>query len=141
MSIGNLGVATRGEKIKLKKDLGESIKAQYQNNEDIIFTCIADGVGNSYEWEYFDGKVWKTYADQTQPQFRLDRIPLEYSGMKFRCKVTNSLGSTYSDEVVLTVKKPTSKPIIIQQPVSITKSARNISHVLQDKVAKIVVSG
>jgi hypothetical protein len=62
------------------------------------------------------------------------------NGSIFRCKLSNSAGTTYSDEVILSVRIPHQAPIITQQPVSKSVSVITSADDMQLKVAKIILN-
>lgn len=134
----NNGLATRGSKIKLAKGIGNLILNQYTSNEDVVFSCGASGIGINYQWQVKNGDKWVNIPAAILPELRMASISVDDNGKVFRCHVYNSAGSTYSQEVTLTVNKPDSAPVIDTQPVDATVDATRLK--VDNAVAKIVVN-
>ena len=88
----------------------------------VKFTVTATGA-TSYQWQYKKpaSDTWYVSGSTGCKTAELTLTATEArSGFRFRCKVTNAAGSTYSDEVTLTV---VTKPTISTQPKSVTAAA------------------
>jgi len=88
------------------------------------FTVAASGTGLSYQWQYKDaGGSWTNSGYSSAKTATLTfTAKAEMNGRQYRCKVTNSAGTTTSSAVTLTVN---SKPAITSQPSSATVTAGN----------------
>jgi len=88
------------------------------------FTVSASGTGLTYQWQYKDaGGSW-TNSGYSSAKTATLSFPTTASmnGRQYRCKVTNSGGTTTSSAVTLTVN---SKPAITSQPSNTTVTAGN----------------
>ncbi|MCL2517938.1 MAG: InlB B-repeat-containing protein [Oscillospiraceae bacterium] len=80
--------------------------------QNTTFSVVATSTFTlTYEWQYKDGTVWKIvpeYGELTigrdTPTLTMNNVTMEYNGMVFRCKVSNTYGTVYSNEAKLTVR-------------------------------------
>ena len=90
---------------------------------DASFTVKATGV-TSYQWYWRENSSdsWKKSTVSTAAKATLEykNLSESKSGRQYRCKLTNSVGSVYTNTVTLTV---CTKPTITTQPTSRTVSA------------------
>ncbi|HEX7294296.1 MAG TPA: PQQ-dependent sugar dehydrogenase [Pyrinomonadaceae bacterium] len=78
--------------------------------QSATFTVGASGSGTlTYQWQ----KNMANISGATSPTFTLQAAALSDNGAKFRCLVTNSFGTTTSNEATLTVSSP--PPILITE--------------------------
>ena len=78
--------------------------------QSATFTVVASGTGTlSYQWQ----RNMVNIGAATSPTFNLPAAALSDNGAKFRCLVTNSFGTTTSNEATLTVSSP--PPIVITE--------------------------
>lgn len=88
-------------------------------DKTVSFTVVAEDA-TSYRWQVKTSETasWKnsSYNTSTQPTLSIKALASR-DGYQYRCKVTNDAGSVYSNAVTLTIKE---KPVITQQPVSVT---------------------
>lgn len=112
----NNGLAERQNKIKLKQDSSSQIINQYE--EAPIFSVEATGENISYQWQYKDkdSTRWLNVPNGIFPGLQLSNIPTTLNDAQFRCKISNNIGTVYSNPATLTVKQPTSAPTIVTQP-------------------------
>ncbi len=88
--------------------------------KNATFSVTAAGA-TSYQWQYWSTNSWKWYnvtaSDISGAKSAMMTVPgtTARNGMKYRCAVTNSAGTTNSDSVTLTVTSA-SKPTITTQP-------------------------
>jgi len=96
------------------------------------FKVVASGTGLSYQWQYKDeGGSWTNSGYSSAKTATLTfTATAEMSGRQYRCKVTNSAGTTTSSTATLSVK-----PAITSQPSSATVTAGNKA------TFKVVASG
>ena len=89
-----------------------------------VFQVAADGA-ESYQWQYRTGSsgTWKDSPAAGNQTAKLS-VPATTgrNGYQYRCRVTNSAGTTTSSTATLTVTSA-SKPSITTQPKSVTASA------------------
>ncbi|MBR0354690.1 MAG: leucine-rich repeat protein [Oscillospiraceae bacterium] len=87
------------------------------------FMVVASGINMSYQW-YYRAKPendWAKCTDGTGSILHVVGVAYR-NGYQYRCAVKNAGGTTYTKTVTLTVN-PIPKPVITQQPVSVTVSA------------------
>ncbi len=88
-----------------------------------VFTVAASGTGLSYQWQYSKdgGSSWGNASADGNTTKKLS-VPgtLYRNGYQYRCKVTNSGGSVYSNAATLTV---VAKPSITAHPQNVTAAA------------------
>ena len=78
--------------------------------QSATFTVVATGTGTlSYQWQ----RNMVNIGTANSPTFNLPAAALTDSGAKFRCLVTNSFGTTTSNEATLTVSSP--PPVVITE--------------------------
>lgn len=56
-----------------------------------------------YQWQVFDGDTWSDIDGATDYELLLEAVDGDMDGLIFRCVVTDSYGTTTSDEMTLTV--------------------------------------
>ena len=86
------------------------------------FKVTATGA-TSYQWYYRTSSTgsWTAVAASSGKTSSYSLTAAErHNGYQYRCKVTNSVGSVYSNTVTLTVN---SKPVITSQPTNVTVTA------------------
>jgi len=71
-----------------------------------FFKVVATGTGLSYQWQYKDaGGSWTNSGYSSAKTATLTfTAAADMNGRQYRCKVTNSAGTTISNAVTLTVK-------------------------------------
>jgi hypothetical protein len=139
--IFNNGLAERGNKVKLNSSLAQQILNQYESYEDVVFELTAEGLGIQYQWQLKkNANIWVDIPNATGPKLRMSTIASVDNGSVFRCKLSNSAGTTYSDEVILSVRIPHQAPVITQQPVSKSVAVITSADEMQLKVAKIILN-
>jgi hypothetical protein len=139
--IFNNGLAERGNKVKLNSSLAQQILNQYESSEDVVFELTAEGLGIQYQWQLKkNANIWVDIPNATGPKLRMSTITSVDNGSVFRCKLSNSAGTTYSDEVILSVRIPHQAPVITQQPVSKSVAVITSADEMQLKVAKIILN-
>lgn len=80
--------------------------ATVEEGGEASFTVAATGSGDiSYQWEVSKdaGNTWTKVDGETNATYRLVGVETGWSGWQYRCAVTNSEGTVYSDAAVLTV--------------------------------------
>ena len=91
------------------------------------FKVTATGGALSYQWQFSSGGEWAniTNSAYTGVKSATMTVPATTSrnGYKFRCRVTNSAGTVYSNAATLTVNVITEKPTIAAQTLSVTVTA------------------
>ena len=86
------------------------------------FAVKAKGA-SSYQWQYYNTSTnkWENVTNSSYGGLKTDTMSVPAtkarSGMKFRCKVTNAIGTVYSDAATLTVLRA---PSITNQPKGVT---------------------
>ena len=91
------------------------------------FAVTASGIGLSYQWQWRLGSSgsWDsvTASDISGMKTATLTVPVKGSrnGYEYRCKVSNSAGTTYSSAAMLTVSG--AKPAITSQPADATAAA------------------
>jgi hypothetical protein len=136
--VTNNGLAERQNKIKLTADTSSNIVNQYEDAP--IFSVSAVGDDINYQWQYKTSQGnWVNIPNGVFSGLKLSEIPPSLNATIFRCRVYNSVGSTYSDEVVLNVKQPSAAPVITQQPQSTLVEPTSSSDVLETVYAAVVV--
>jgi hypothetical protein len=136
--VTNNGLAERQNKIKLTADTSSSIVNQYEDAPLFSVGAIGDDV--NYQWQYKTTQGnWVNIPNGVFSGLKLSEIPPSLNATVFRCRVYNSIGSTYSDEVVLNVKQPSAAPVITQQPQSTLVEPTSSSDVLETVYAAVVV--
>ena len=73
--------------------------------ESVTFKVVAAGVGMTYQWQYktAGSSTWKDKTGATSASYTVTAKE-SYNGIRYRCVVTNSIGSVTSEEATLTVK-------------------------------------
>ena len=100
-----------------------------QPGNDVIFSVIAVGdEPRGFQWFY---NTTNAIAGATGAELTLFNVQAVNSG-RYSVRVTNALGTTFSVEAVLTVKRP---PVIAQEPVSLTVTQGAVAPI------SIIVSG
>jgi len=100
----------------------QPVSATVNAGDKASFTVVAVGTGLSYQWQYkVSGGSWTDSGYSSAKAATLSFPATEdMSGRQYRCKITNSAGTTTSSAATLTVK---GKPVITTQPVSATVNA------------------
>ena len=92
--------------------------------DPVSLSVTATGGGLSYQWYWRDnsddGWSESTASGAKTAKLTYAEAKLFMSGRQFRCKISNDVGTVYSNTVTLTVEK--SKPKITTQPTSQTVS-------------------
>ena len=72
--------------------------------ESVTFKVVAAGVGMTYQWQYSTngGTNWHDKAGATSASYTTT-ANAKYNGILYRCRVTNSYGSVYSNGAMLLV--------------------------------------
>ena len=92
----------------------------------VTMSVKASGTGLKYQWQYgTDGG--STWTNNTSTGYNKSSMSFTakaaFSGRKYRCIVSNSVGSVTSAAATLTVTADTAKPTITTQPKNITTEA------------------
>lgn len=99
----------------------QPIAATAKDGETVTFSIAASGGNLNCQWEYRTSSngTWSASkaSDSRSEKLSVD-VLYEMNGYQFRCKISNSVGTTYSDTVTLTVTQ--SMPRISKQPDSVT---------------------
>ena len=87
------------------------------------FTVSATGGSLKYQWQYkAPGKGWVNNSCKTAT-FTINGPQAWRDGYQYRCKVTNSVGTTTSSPAILTITAAAEELKITKQPKSITVNA------------------
>ena len=88
------------------------------SGKTVAFKVSASGTGVSYQWQYSSdsGKTWKNWSGKTSSSVSVTATS-KNNGVRYRCRVKNSVGSVYSAAAKLTVVK---KPTVTSNPASVT---------------------
>jgi len=87
--------------------------------ETVTFTVVATGTGLTYRWQYKEEEEpWSDPGDPSTTGTLSFTVGADANGIKYRCIVTNSGGTTTSNAVTLSVK-----PGITTQPSNVTVAA------------------
>ncbi|MBO4677437.1 MAG: leucine-rich repeat protein [Oscillospiraceae bacterium] len=72
--------------------------------DSVTFKVVAAGVGMTYQWQYSTngGTNWHDKAGATSASYTAT-ANAKYNGILYRCRVTNSYGSVYSNGAMLLV--------------------------------------
>ena len=90
-----------------------------------LFEITATGnPAPAYNWQRsINGGAWENLANlsndirgATTDTLSITSIPATFNGSKYRCIVTNSVGTATSNPATLTVAPPATKPVITNQP-------------------------
>ena len=86
------------------KILSQPAAASAAAGESVTFKVVAAGVGMTYQWQYSTngGTSWKNKTGATSASYTVTAKE-SYNGILYRCKVTNSIGSVYSNGAMLLV--------------------------------------
>ncbi len=101
----------------------QPVSVTVQEGETATFTVEAEGAGLSYQWYYKKPgtTTWTTVKNNGKSATYTLTTEARHNGYSYRCKVTNSAGSTTSSEALLTVvTQPPAEPVITSQPVDVT---------------------
>ena len=101
------------------------MNATVYDGKTASFSVTATGTGLSYQWQRYVNGEWlaafETNPTATTANFVTVPVNTAISGLKIRCQITDSTGTTlYTDEVTLTVLPV---PAITAQPKSVTVSS------------------
>ena len=104
-----------------------SVTALAGNTVTFIVRATGDGLSYLWQWRKNSSGTW---ASVTAPDIGGARsaalsvpVTTARNGYQYRCKISNSAGTVYSNAVTLTVKAQTAKPTITTQPTGKTVSA------------------
>lgn len=82
----------------------QSVSMTVSAGGNALFFCYAVGNPNpDYQWEFDDGFGYQPISNETFPVIYLNNVTSGMDGYKYRCAVTNTAGTVYSDEATLTV--------------------------------------
>lgn len=85
--------------------------------ETVVFTVVAAGSAPlAYQWQAENGFGWLNLDRETSASLTLSDIPTFYSGVRYRCRVTNSQGTAYSNAATLTVASAPELPAVPDKP-------------------------
>ncbi|MBR5701238.1 MAG: leucine-rich repeat domain-containing protein [Oscillospiraceae bacterium] len=86
------------------KILSQPAAASVAAGDSVTFKVVAAGVGMTYQWQYSTngGTSWKNKTGATSASYTVTAKE-SYNGILYRCKVTNSIGSVYSNGAMLLV--------------------------------------
>ncbi|MDO5723844.1 MAG: hypothetical protein Q4P33_05545 [Flaviflexus sp.] len=93
--------------------------------EDVTFTAPADPdiAVTDQSWQWLNGEEWQDIVDVDGMTVDGDKLVITAStdvdGMIFRSVLTNKVGATTSDQVMLTVTEPTEAPMVSEHPSSV----------------------
>ena len=73
---------------------------------NVSFTVKASGKQLSYQWQYYNSSkgAWENMVGKTSATLTLEATSGR-SGCRYRCKITNPVGTVYTNDVVLSVVK------------------------------------
>ena len=136
--VPNNGLAERQNKIKLTNVASRLLVNAFE--EEPVFQLAAKGVNLSFQWQIKTGDTWNDLPACIFPYLNFSEIPTSLDQSVFRCKVYNEAGTVYSDEVTLTVNKPTAAPVIEIQPSDANVDPVTPSVALDDVYANVVIN-
>ena len=136
--VPNNGLAERQNKIKLTNVASRLLVNAFE--EEPVFQLAAKGINLSFQWQIKTGDTWNDLPACIFPYLNFSEIPTSLDQSVFRCKVYNEAGTVYSDEVTLTVNKPTTAPVIEIQPSDANVDPVTPSVALDDVYANVVIN-
>lgn len=136
--VPNNGLAERQNKIKLTNVTSRLLVNAFE--EEPVFQLAAKGINLSFQWQIKTGDTWNDLPACIFPYLNFSEIPTSLDQSVFRCKVYNEAGTVYSDEVTLTVNKPTTAPVIEIQPSDANVDPVTPSVALDDVYANVVIN-
>ena len=93
-----------------------------KSGENAVFRIVAEesAAEQLYQWEYSEGSSWGSavggmFSGWSTQTLTVSSVPITANNMRFRCKVTNKAGATYSNEAKLTVLSNSVRPLL-QKP-------------------------
>ncbi len=124
---------THGQ-LEIKKERIDELNAAYASVTDdytAIFNVeVSDDTGCKYQWFIRYPKdvednidKWHYLEDETTNKLIISsykNTPYRLNGAQFVCKISNSIGETFSEPATLTVIEATSVPEITTQPTSLS---------------------
>lgn len=146
----DFSIAQTHSMIELKQEKANELRLAYEDltGPNAIFKVEATGIGISYEWfirlakDVGDDNKWIPIKDSNCSEFQLgwlEGTPEYYNGCQVICKVSNSVGSVYSNYATLTITKPTSAPTITKQPESQSVNVGSYDAYNKRRFAKYVI--
>jgi RHS repeat-associated protein len=77
------------------------------------FSISASGTSLSFQWQEYNGNSWSNISGATNNSYSISTAPLSKNGYQYRCRVSGSCGTVYSNSADLIVNKNT---VISSQP-------------------------
>jgi uncharacterized protein (TIGR02145 family)/uncharacterized repeat protein (TIGR02543 family) len=113
-------VTSSGALLEVVKSISLPVITQHpQNlsrieNESALFSVTASGTNLKFQWQ----KDTTDVPGENKATYTISTVSITDNGTKYRCKVSNSAGSTVSNSASLTVAAAVIPPSIVTQPVS-----------------------